>query len=55
VNRTRWLATVLAAGSPAAEVSLYVAPTGRDDGAGTREAPLAALAGARDRVRQRRG
>ncbi len=33
-------------------VTLHVAPGGRDGAAGTREAPLATMGGARDRVRQ---
>jgi hypothetical protein len=35
-----------------ADTTLYVAPTGQDSNPGTRQAPLATLAGARDRVRQ---
>ena len=38
--------------SAAADVTLYVTPNGRDDGPGTRAAPLGTLAGARDRVRR---
>jgi hypothetical protein len=39
---------------PAAETQLFVAPSGNDTAAGSREAPLASLAGARDRIRQLR-
>jgi hypothetical protein len=44
---------LLQIGSVAApgQVKLYVAPGGQDDNAGTEAAPLASLAGARDRVR----
>lgn len=38
-----------------AEVTLYVAPGGQDGGAGTVEAPLGSLAGARERVREVKG
>ena len=39
---------------PAAETQLFVAPSGNDTASGSREAPLASLAGARDRIRQLR-
>lgn len=39
---------------PAAETRLFVLPSGDDSAAGSREAPLASLAGARDRIRQLR-
>ncbi len=39
---------------PAAETQLFVAPSGNDTAAGSREAPLASLTGARDRIRQLR-
>ena len=35
-----------------AQTTLFVAPVGKDSNPGTRQAPLATLAGARDRVRQ---
>lgn len=40
------------AGAGGADTTLYVSPAGKDGAAGTRQAPLATLAGARDRVRQ---
>ncbi|MDD4789067.1 MAG: hypothetical protein PHO07_18015, partial [Pirellulales bacterium] len=46
------LITLLTVSLASAEVTLYVAPDGKDGGPGTRQAPLASLAGARDRVRQ---
>lgn len=46
------LITLLTVSLASAEVTLYVAPDGKDGGPGTRGAPLASLAGARDRVRQ---
>ena len=51
------LGSALAAGSPASAAdspSLYVAPGGDDTAAGTIDAPLATLEGARDRIRQLR-
>jgi len=39
------------AGSPAFSETFYVAPEGNDDNPGTLEAPLATLAGARNKVR----
>ena len=46
------LATLLVAPGALAQTTLYVAPSGDDSSPGTRDAPLATLAGARDRVRQ---
>ena len=45
------LLILLTASTVRAETTLYVSPGGRDDNAGTRDAPLATLLGARDRVR----
>lgn len=39
---------------PGPAVEMHVSPQGRDDGPGSAEAPLASLAGARDRLRQAR-
>jgi hypothetical protein len=52
-----FLAVLLCCGSlsrAAAETKLFVLPSGDDAAAGSREAPLASLAGARDRIRQLR-
>jgi len=46
------LFVLLAFSGLSAETTLYVAPSGRDSNPGTRQAPLATLAAARDRVRQ---
>ena len=46
------LFVLLAFSSASAETTLYVAPSGQDSNPGTRQAPLATLAAARDRVRQ---
>ncbi len=47
------ITTIILAGSTAlADTTLFVAPGGKDTNPGTQEAPLAGLAGARDRVRQ---
>ncbi len=43
---------LLACSTTLAETTLYVAPSGQDSNPGSRQAPLATLAGARDRVRQ---
>lgn len=43
---------LVAASAVQADTTLYVSPKGRDDAAGTRQAPLATLAGARDRARR---
>ncbi len=43
---------LLLCSSAVADTTLYVAPSGDDSAPGTRQAPLATLAGARDRVRQ---
>ena len=45
------LLILLTASMARAETTLYVSPDGRDENVGTREAPLATLLGARDRVR----
>ena len=44
------LCTAIATGADA-QIFLYVSPNGRDDNPGSRDQPLASLAGARDRVR----
>ena len=46
------MAVLLAGSSVLADTALYVAPGGKDSNPGTQQAPLATLAGARDRVRQ---
>ena len=53
----RWylLALSLSVVTVRSETVLHVSPDGRDDQPGSREAPLATLAGARDRVRQIKG